>query len=113
MSECERGTSTVTCACGTQHHADHADHADHALCGSGREHHMACSTRTELLGNDENAVAVLQDGGLAGKGSVLTVCVRRRDERYKWEIRMARLLQGMYPFPPNQIKITHFGFVKM
>ena len=71
------------------------DHADHALCGSGREHHMACSTRTELLGNDEDAVAVLQDGGLAGKGSGVTVCVRRRDERYKWEIGWARLLQGM------------------
>ena len=105
MSECERGTSTVTCACGTQHHADHADHA---LCGSGREHHMACSTRTELLGNDEDAVAVLQDGGLAGTGSGVAVCVRRRDERYKWEIRMARL-QGMYPFPPNQIKKLTLG----
>ena len=68
--------------------------------------------RTELLGNDEDAVAVLQDGGLAGTGSGVAVCVRRKGERYKWEIRMARLLQGMYPFPPNQM-ITHFGFVKM
>ena len=56
---------------------------------------MACSTRTELLGNDEDAVAVLQDGGLAGTGSGVAVCVRRKGERYKWEIRMARLLQGM------------------